>query len=96
MQRLINLKTNPRAVETMPVILRYNGHRFFFYSNEGNPLEPAHIHVSKGGYEAKIWLEPFVSLARNDGFNAKDLRELLDTATENRLFFMEKWNEYFA
>lgn len=27
----------------MPVILRVNGFRFFFYSNEGNPLEPAHI-----------------------------------------------------
>ncbi|WP_409988699.1 DUF4160 domain-containing protein [Cellvibrio sp.] len=41
----------------MPVILRLNGFRFFFYSNEGNPLEPAHIHVSKDGDEAKIWLD---------------------------------------
>ncbi|WP_248843036.1 DUF4160 domain-containing protein [Comamonas thiooxydans] len=30
----------------MPVILRYQGFKLFFYSNEGNPLEPAHIHVS--------------------------------------------------
>lgn len=35
----------------MPVILRINGFRFFFYSNEGNPLEPAHIHVMKAGSE---------------------------------------------
>ncbi|MBC7467314.1 MAG: DUF4160 domain-containing protein [Bdellovibrio sp.] len=27
----------------MPTILRKNGFRFFFYSNEGE--EPAHIHV---------------------------------------------------
>lgn len=80
----------------MPVILRLNGYRFFFYSNEGTPQEPVHIHVSKGGDEAKIWLEPFVSLARNDGFNAKNLRELLTIATENRLLFVEKWSEYFA
>jgi hypothetical protein len=36
------------------------------------------------------------SLARNDGFNARDLREILTIATENRAFFVEKWNEYFA
>jgi hypothetical protein len=24
----------------MPVIFRYKGFRFFFYSNEGNPREP--------------------------------------------------------
>lgn len=29
----------------MPVILRFKGYIFFFYSNEGNPLEPAHIHI---------------------------------------------------
>jgi hypothetical protein len=80
----------------MPVILRLNGYSFFFYSNEGDPLEPAHIHVSKAGDEAKIWLEPIAVLARNDGFNACDLRELLNIATENRAFFVEKWNEYFA
>lgn len=80
----------------MPVIFRLNGYRFFFYSNEGNPLEPAHIHVSKAGDEAKIWLEPIASLARNDGFNARDLREILTISTDNRAFFVEKWNEYFA
>lgn len=80
----------------MPVILRLQGYRFFFYSNEGDPLEAAHIHVSKSGYEAKIWLEPIIALARNDGFNARDLREIINITTENRLFFVEKWNEYFA
>ncbi len=29
----------------MPVVFRYKGIRFFFYSNEGNPLEPRHIHA---------------------------------------------------
>jgi Domain of unknown function (DUF4160) len=30
----------------MPTILRINGYRFFFYSNEND--EPAHVHVEKG------------------------------------------------
>ncbi len=80
----------------MPVILRLNGYRFFFYSNEGDPLEPAHIHVSRSGYEAKLWLQPTVALARNDGLNSKSLREILEITTLHQNFFMEKWNEYFA
>ncbi|WP_111413851.1 DUF4160 domain-containing protein [Halomonas lactosivorans] len=42
----------------MPVVFRYKGIRFFFYSNEGNPLEPMHIHAESGGGEAKIWVMP--------------------------------------
>lgn len=30
----------------MPTVLRVDGYRFFFYSNEGN--EPPHIHVESG------------------------------------------------
>jgi len=63
----------------LPVILRINGYRFFFYSNEGDPLEPAHVHVSKAGSEAKIWLEPEAVLSRNDGFGDNSMWvELLD------------------
>lgn len=51
----------------MPVVLRYEGFRFFFYSNEGDPLEPAHIHVRAAGKEAKFWLSPEPLLARNNG-----------------------------
>lgn len=80
----------------MPVILRINGYRFFFYSNEGDPLEPAHIHVSKAGNEAKIWLEPEAVLSRNDGVGARELRDVIAIAAENRNFFVEKWYEYFA
>ncbi|MBN2702722.1 MAG: DUF4160 domain-containing protein [Pontiellaceae bacterium] len=36
----------------MPVVFRYRGYRFFFYSNEGAPLEPLHIHVQKGAAAA--------------------------------------------
>ena len=38
----------------MPVVFRYKGFRFFFYSNEGIPREPVHVHVRAGGSEAKL------------------------------------------
>ena len=42
----------------MPVVFRHSGLRFYFFSNEGQPLEPPHIHVKGGGRDAKVWLEP--------------------------------------
>ncbi|EIN9204160.1 DUF4160 domain-containing protein [Salmonella enterica] len=80
----------------MPVILRLKGYRFFFYSNEGDPRESAHIHVRGADGEAKFWLTPEVLLARNDGFNARDLKELVGVVEENRKLLMEAWNDYFA
>ena len=62
----------------MPVVFRYQGYKFFFYSNEGNPLELAHIHVRSGGKEAKFWLVLDVALARNDGFEERPIRVLLE------------------
>lgn len=29
----------------MPTVFRYEGIRFFFYSDEGTPREPTHIHA---------------------------------------------------
>ncbi|EAW8022658.1 DUF4160 domain-containing protein, partial [Salmonella enterica] len=60
------------------------------------PRESAHIHVRGTDGEAKFWLTPEVLLARNDGFNARDLKELVGVVEENRKLLMEAWNDYFA
>ena len=80
----------------MPVILRFKGYIFFFYSNEGNPLEPAHIHVRNAESEAKFWLESDISLARNDGFNSKELKEIFVIVEAHRMQFTEAWYDYFS
>lgn len=36
----------------MPTVFRDGGFRFFFYSNEGDPREPVHVHVERSGMEA--------------------------------------------
>ena len=77
----------------MPTVLRLEGFRFFFWSNERN--EPAHIHVRRDDDEAKFWLAP-VRLAWNDDFNATTLNRLHRLVRENETFFLEKWNEYFT
>jgi len=80
----------------MPVVLRIDGFRFLFYSNEGDPREPPHIHVLQGQGEAKFWLHPAVSLAYNDGFTARTLNQLQRLAEQHREELERAWHEYFA
>jgi hypothetical protein len=80
----------------MPVVFRYRGFRFFFYSNEGTPPEPIHIHVGKDGLEAKFWVVPEVSVAYNEGYDARTLRELLGVVADNRERIIEAWHDYFG
>ncbi|AMB73273.1 DUF4160 domain-containing protein [Pantoea ananatis] len=80
----------------MPVILRVRGFKFFFYSNEGNPLEPAHIHVRSAEGEAKFWTQGEARLSRNDGFDSRTLRELTKLVKDNQTLFVEAWNDYFS
>jgi hypothetical protein len=82
----------------MPVVFRYKGFRFFFffYSNEGNPREPVHVHVRIGGSEAKLWLDPQVRVAASYGFDAGTLRELVEVAQTNRELIERAWHDYFG
>ena len=76
----------------MPTVLRVDGHRFFFFSNESN--EPPHIHVESADQYAKFRLDP-VELARAVGYNARELSWLRQSVQERREFFLEKWDEHF-
>jgi hypothetical protein len=80
----------------MPTIFHYYGHRFFFYSNEGDPREPMHVHVLKGGCEAKFWLRPEVAVAANHGFDARTLRRLRAVVEERRVSIERAWVEHFG
>lgn len=60
----------------MPVIFRDRGYRFFFFSNEGDPREPMHIHARKGDAIAKFWINPRIAVADSYGIDSAELREL--------------------
>ena len=79
----------------MPVVFRYKGYRFFFYSNEGDPLEPLHIHVRKGESVAKFWVAPQICVAESYGIESSELRKLARVIAENREIIERYWNEYF-
>jgi hypothetical protein len=76
----------------MPTVLRAEGYRLYFYSHETN--EPPHIHVDKEKSSAKFWLNP-VSLSRNAGYSAIELRIIRDIITLNKNYLLEKWYGFF-
>ncbi len=79
----------------MPKIFEWNGYRFFFFSNEGLPLERCHIHVRKDENRAKFWVDPEVVLADSWGINPADLNKLESKVEENSDLIRRKWDEYF-
>jgi len=80
----------------MPIVFRYKGFRFFFFSNEGSPREPLHVHVRSADGDAKYWLKPTVGLAGSSGFDARTLRELAQVVESNALLIEGAWNEHFS
>lgn len=80
----------------MPVVFRDRGRRFHFYSDEGTPREPVHVHVSEAGREAKFWLRPEVRLARNVGYSDRDVRELALVVDAHRDRIEQAWSEHFG
>ena len=77
----------------MPVVLRLDGFRFYFYSHE--PNEPPHVHVDRAEATAKLWLEP-VALVSNAGFSARELGILLRLTRDYQQELLEGCHGFFG
>ncbi|MDD4892010.1 MAG: DUF4160 domain-containing protein [Phycisphaerae bacterium] len=78
----------------MPTIYRWKGYRFFFFSNEGSPPEPPHVHIRHGERRAKFWLVPEVALANAWRMNASELSDLEKIVQDKREDFERAWHEH--
>jgi hypothetical protein len=83
-------------IHIVPVVFRHRGIRFLFFSNEGSPREPIHIHALGGHAEAKFWLDFTVRVADCVGFSARALRELVDVVEQHRAMIEAAWHEHFG
>ncbi len=75
-----------------PTVFREKGHRFFFFSREEKKI---HIHVSSGSGEAKFWIEPSISLAKNYGLSQKELNEIQKIIEEKKDEIKDSWRKHF-
>jgi hypothetical protein len=75
----------------MPTVLRIEGFRFFFFSDEHTP---SHIHIEKGDGYARIEIES-VKITDSYNLNSKELKKLCILVKENNKILIKAWNEYF-
>lgn len=75
----------------MPTLFRAFGLRFFFYSNEH---EPIHIHVRNSDGEAKFDVEKMI-WKKNIGIKNKDLKLAESLIEENKDLIISSWKNYF-
>ena len=83
-----NLKTD----KDMPQLFTLFGLRFMFYSNDH---EPIHVHVVKGGAEARFQVQPEVTLMENRGLKPAELKLAESIVEENKEIIAARWNEFF-
>ena len=82
---------------SFPSVLSY---KVFFWSNEGKPLEPVHVHVTQGIPNAKatkFWIlsNGKVELADNTGrIPEKDVSRLIRALEDYTDIYIARWEEY--
>ncbi len=80
-------------VAMSPTVFRYKDYRFLFFSREESR---GHIHVTCPDGEAKFWITPEVSLARNFGLSENRITELQKVVEEHKDEIQGAWAEHFG
>lgn len=85
----------------MPEIMTILGYKIYFWLNEGKPLEPIHVHVSKKYHKnaTKIWITKSgkcVLANNNDKVPTKDLKKLIKAIELYQNDIKEIWQSKFG
>lgn len=75
----------------MPTLLRVDGYRFFFFSDEHLPK---HIHIEKSDKYMRIELET-LKVTDKYKMTSKEIRDVTAIVEKHKDDFLEAWNEYF-
>ena len=75
----------------MPTLFRYDGYRFYFYSNEHLP---EHIHVENGEGYARIILET-LEVTDSYSLTSKELKRITKLVKKHQQEIKGAWDEYF-
>ena len=86
----------------MPQLLRVGPYSVYFWSNENNPLEPIHVHISEGRASAnatKLWISStgkVVVCNNNSNIPERILRNLVRIIEANSAEIIDAWLEHFG
>lgn len=87
----------------MPQLLRFGSYRIYFWSNEGLPPEPIHVHVSNGIPTAdatKVWItqngRALLANQNDKRIPPKILAHLLEMIEAQSDDIVDAWMERFG
>lgn len=86
----------------MPQLFKIGPYRIYFWSNENDPLEPIHVHISEGEPQkdaTKVWItrSGHCILAHNKSqIPTNVLKRMLRTIEANSEEIKERWLDMFG
>ena len=86
----------------MPQVFKVGPYLVFFWLNESEPLEPIHVHISRGKPErnaTKVWLTKAGGcLLEHNGSHIPDhvLRNIMEIIATRHLFVELRWRSKFG
>lgn len=86
----------------MPQILRIGPYSIYFWSNEGDPLEPVHVHISEGkatSAATKLWITSTGKVILNNNNSRipdKVLIRLMRVVEANSARIIDEWLNRFG
>ena len=86
----------------MPQVFKVGSYLVYFWSNEGDPLEPVHVHIAKGvptEYATKVWITATGKslLAHNSSkIPSRQLRVIMQIIEARCEEVTAKWCSYFG
>ncbi len=86
----------------MPQVFKIGPYWIFFWSNEGKPIEPIHVHISEGNptpNATKVWITSSGNclLANNDSnIPPKALRNVIRIIEARSSEIISKWYGFFG
>lgn len=84
----------------MPKFMELFGYYIYFWSNEGNPVEPIHVHISQNPHKnaTKVWIlsDGTTELCNNnDQIPSKTLKRILKSISIFSDDIIELWESNF-
>ena len=86
----------------MPQVFKIGSYWVYFWSNENDPLEPIHVHVSQGepsGNATKIWITKSGGCYldhNNSQIPPHVLRNIMDMIEARSSEVFQKWIDFFG
>ncbi len=86
----------------MPRVFRIGSYWVYFWSNENEPLEPVHVHISQGSPRentTKVWLTKAGKCYlcnNNSNIPLHILKNIMRIIESRSDYVIQKWREYFG